>query len=86
MRPRYALTDGALYMYMSISLSLSLQQSGAFVYGAMSFTDKLANGVAVMIIQAMHPCQLVHTHTHTLYKSLWKVRFILEYCVRLHLL
>lgn len=35
------------------------------MYGAMSFTDKLANGVAVMIIQALHPCQLVHTHTHT---------------------
>ena len=34
-----------------------LQQSGAFVYGAMSFTDKVANGVAVMMIQAMHPCQ-----------------------------
>ncbi|XP_053293171.1 major facilitator superfamily domain-containing protein 12 isoform X2 [Pleuronectes platessa] len=34
-------------------------QSGAFVYGAMSFTDKLANGVAVMIIQALHPCHTV---------------------------
>lgn len=36
---------------------VSLQQSGAFVYGAMSFTDKLANGLAVMLIQALHPCQ-----------------------------
>lgn len=26
-------------------------ESGAFVYGAMSFTDKLSNGVAVMLIQ-----------------------------------
>lgn len=43
--------------------SLSLQQSGAFVYGAMSFTDKLANGFAVMVIQALHPCQSVHTQT-----------------------
>ena len=47
------------------SIIFSLQQSGAFVYGAMSFTDKLANGVAVMVIQALHPCQLVRTHTRT---------------------
>ncbi len=54
------------YVYLQlISLHPHLQQSGAFVYGAMSFTDKLANGGAVMIIQALHPCQLVHTHTHT---------------------
>ncbi len=53
------------YVYLQlISLHPHLQQSGAFVYGAMSFTDKLANGGAVMIIQALHPCQLVHTHTH----------------------
>ncbi|XP_048019277.1 major facilitator superfamily domain-containing protein 12a isoform X3 [Megalobrama amblycephala] len=32
-------------------------QSGAFVYGAMSFTDKVANGLGVMIIQALHPCR-----------------------------
>ncbi|KAJ8304843.1 hypothetical protein KUTeg_018426, partial [Tegillarca granosa] len=31
-------------------------ESGAFVYGAMSFTDKLSNGVAVVLIQEMHPC------------------------------
>ncbi|XP_034039097.1 major facilitator superfamily domain-containing protein 12-like [Thalassophryne amazonica] len=47
---------------MVISLSMTAQlianqtQSGAFVYGAMSFTDKVANGAAVMIIQAVHPC------------------------------
>lgn len=35
----------------------SWQQSGAFVYGAMSFTDKVANGLGVMIIQALHPCR-----------------------------
>lgn len=51
--------------HISSSSSVSLQQSGAFVYGAMSFTDKLANGVAVMIIQALHPCQLVQTHKLT---------------------
>ncbi|XP_041464222.1 major facilitator superfamily domain-containing protein 12-like isoform X1 [Lytechinus variegatus] len=31
-------------------------ESGAFVYGAMSFTDKLSNGIAVEIIQLMQPC------------------------------
>ncbi|KAL5004411.1 hypothetical protein ScPMuIL_017867 [Solemya velum] len=31
-------------------------ESGAFVYGAMSFTDKLSNGIAVVLIQSFHPC------------------------------
>ncbi|XP_076832807.1 major facilitator superfamily domain-containing protein 12a isoform X2 [Brachyhypopomus gauderio] len=31
-------------------------QSSAFVYGAMSFTDKVANGLGVIIIQTLHPC------------------------------
>lgn len=31
-------------------------ETGAFVYGAMSFTDKLSNGVAVQLIQIFHPC------------------------------
>uniref|UniRef100_A0A2K5F2V5 Major facilitator superfamily domain-containing protein 12 n=1 Tax=Aotus nancymaae TaxID=37293 RepID=A0A2K5F2V5_AOTNA len=30
--------------------------SGAFVYGSMSFSDKVANGLAVMTIQSLHPC------------------------------
>ncbi|XP_005858917.1 PREDICTED: major facilitator superfamily domain-containing protein 12 [Myotis brandtii] len=30
--------------------------SGAFVYGAMSFSDKVANGLAVMVIQSLYPC------------------------------
>ncbi|RWS12157.1 major facilitator superfamily domain-containing protein 12-like protein [Dinothrombium tinctorium] len=30
--------------------------SGAFVFGAMSFLDKLSNGIAVMLIQLHHPC------------------------------
>lgn len=30
--------------------------SGAFVFGSMSFLDKLSNGLAVMIIQKLHPC------------------------------
>ncbi|XP_060702132.1 major facilitator superfamily domain-containing protein 12a isoform X1 [Hemiscyllium ocellatum] len=32
-------------------------QSGAFVYGSMSFTDKVANGLGVIIIQSLHPCK-----------------------------
>ena len=33
-----------------------LQGSAAFVYGVMSFTDKLSNGIVVQIIQVLHPC------------------------------
>ncbi|KAK5610848.1 Major facilitator superfamily domain-containing protein 12 [Crenichthys baileyi] len=44
---------------MTAELIANQTQSGAFVYGAMSFTDKLANGVAVMMIQALHPCHTV---------------------------
>uniref|UniRef100_A0AAQ6IC46 Major facilitator superfamily domain-containing protein 12 n=1 Tax=Anabas testudineus TaxID=64144 RepID=A0AAQ6IC46_ANATE len=49
----------ATILVISLSMTAELIQSGAFVYGAMSFTDKLANGVAVMVIQAMHPCHSV---------------------------
>lgn len=65
MRPDGVLFRHQFFCFFSPRLSISLQQSGAFVYGAMSFTDKLANGVAVMIIQALHPCQSVHTPKHT---------------------
>lgn len=34
-----------------------IQKSGAFVYGAMSFADKLLNGLAVVVIQSLHPCR-----------------------------
>uniref|UniRef100_A0A3Q1FY48 Major facilitator superfamily domain containing 12 n=1 Tax=Acanthochromis polyacanthus TaxID=80966 RepID=A0A3Q1FY48_9TELE len=44
---------------MTAELIADQTQSGAFVYGAMSFTDKVANGAAVMIIQALHPCHTV---------------------------
>ncbi|CAL8314514.1 unnamed protein product [Gadus morhua 'NCC'] len=50
----------ATILVMSLSMTADLigdqTQSGAFVYGAMSFTDKVANGAAVMVIQAVHPC------------------------------
>ncbi|NWI22029.1 MFS12 protein, partial [Crypturellus soui] len=41
---------------MTADLIGSNTHSSAFVYGAMSFTDKMANGLAVMVIQNMHPC------------------------------
>ncbi|XP_062814964.1 major facilitator superfamily domain-containing protein 12 [Anolis carolinensis] len=44
---------------MTADLIGSNTHSGAFVYGAMSFTDKVANGVGVMLIQNMHPCPLL---------------------------
>ncbi|XP_026169432.1 major facilitator superfamily domain-containing protein 12-like isoform X2 [Mastacembelus armatus] len=56
-------TGSATILVISLAMTAELiadqTQSGAFVYGAMSFTDKLANGVAVMLIQAMHPCSTV---------------------------
>ncbi len=33
-----------------------MQGSAAFVYGVMSFTDKLSNGIVVQVIQVLHPC------------------------------
>lgn len=44
---------------MTAELISDQTQSGAFVYGAMSFTDKVANGLAVMVIQSLHPCHTV---------------------------
>ncbi|KAK1878777.1 Major facilitator superfamily domain containing protein 12 [Dissostichus eleginoides] len=53
----------ATILVISLSMTAELiggqTQSGAFVYGAMSFTDKVANGIAVMIIQTLHPCHTV---------------------------
>ncbi|KAJ8011019.1 hypothetical protein DPEC_G00053850 [Dallia pectoralis] len=50
----------ATILVMSLSMTADLigdqTQSGAFVYGAMSFTDKVANGLCVMTIQTLHPC------------------------------
>ncbi|XP_067413482.1 major facilitator superfamily domain-containing protein 12 isoform X2 [Emydura macquarii macquarii] len=50
----------ATILITSLSMTADLigtnTHSGAFVYGAMSFTDKVANGVAVMAIQNLHPC------------------------------
>ncbi|GAB6018970.1 Major facilitator super domain-containing protein 12 [Chamberlinius hualienensis] len=40
-------------------------ESGAFVYGAMSFTDKLSNGLAIMLIQNFSPCQYSNCLDHS---------------------
>ncbi|XP_076832805.1 major facilitator superfamily domain-containing protein 12a isoform X1 [Brachyhypopomus gauderio] len=53
-------TGSATILVMSLSMTADLisdqTQSSAFVYGAMSFTDKVANGLGVIIIQTLHPC------------------------------
>ncbi|XP_028260156.1 major facilitator superfamily domain-containing protein 12 [Parambassis ranga] len=50
----------ATILVMSLSMTAMLigeqTQSGAFVYGSMSFTDKVANGVGVVLIQSIRPC------------------------------
>ncbi|XP_058019336.1 major facilitator superfamily domain-containing protein 12 isoform X2 [Ahaetulla prasina] len=50
----------ATILVTSLSMTADLigphTHSGAFVYGSMSFTDKVANGLSVMIIQDLHPC------------------------------
>lgn len=51
---------GSAVLITSLSLTAELigsnTESSAFVYGAMSFTDKVSNGVAVMVIQHFIPC------------------------------
>ncbi|XP_062854290.1 major facilitator superfamily domain containing 12b [Trichomycterus rosablanca] len=53
-------SGSAVILVMSLSMTAGLigdqTQSSAFVYGAMSFTDKMANGLAVMLIQSLYPC------------------------------
>ncbi|XP_050402518.1 major facilitator superfamily domain-containing protein 12 [Patella vulgata] len=51
---------GSTMLVTSLAMTADLiaqnTESGAFVYGAMSFTDKLSNGIAIEIIQQFHPC------------------------------
>ncbi|XP_076054746.1 major facilitator superfamily domain-containing protein 12-like isoform X2 [Oratosquilla oratoria] len=51
---------GSTMLVTSLSLTADLigpnSETGAFVYGAMSFTDKLSNGITVMVIQSITPC------------------------------
>lgn len=50
---------GAAMLTTSFSLTAELiaanTESAAFVYGAMSFTDRVSNGLAVMLIPSMIP-------------------------------
>ncbi|XP_018098998.1 major facilitator superfamily domain-containing protein 12 isoform X1 [Xenopus laevis] len=54
-------TGSATILVTSLSMTADLigthSRSAAFVYGAMSFTDKVANGLAVVAIQSLHPCR-----------------------------
>ncbi|XP_048197981.1 major facilitator superfamily domain-containing protein 12 [Perognathus longimembris pacificus] len=53
-------TGSAIILVTSLAMTADLigphTDSGAFVYGAMSFSDKVANGLAVMAVQSLHPC------------------------------
>ncbi|CAH0548088.1 unnamed protein product [Brassicogethes aeneus] len=50
---------GSIVLVTSLGITTDLigdrTDNGAFVYGIMSFTDKMANGIAVVIIQDLHP-------------------------------
>ncbi|XP_031164286.1 major facilitator superfamily domain-containing protein 12 isoform X1 [Sander lucioperca] len=50
----------ATILVMSLSMTAKLigeqTQSGAFVYGSMSLTDKFASGVGIVLIQSIRPC------------------------------
>ena len=52
-------TAGSAVLITSLSLTAELignnTETSAFVYGAMSFTDKVSNGLAVMVIQHFIP-------------------------------
>ena len=52
-------TAGSAVLITSLSLTAELignnTETSAFVYGAMSFTDKVSNGMAVMMIQHFIP-------------------------------
>lgn len=42
-------------------------ECGAFVYGIMSFTDKLTNGILIAIVQQVNPCKTEQTEACALY-------------------
>ena len=44
-------------MFQYEFFNVFLQDTSAFVYGSMSFLDKLSNGVAIILIQYFHPCK-----------------------------
>ena len=66
------------------SLSLTAElissnvESSAFVYGAMSFTDKVSNGLAVMVIQLQH---FIPADSKSLVTGNWYFRDVLFFAV-----
>jgi len=52
--------SGCVFLITSLGLTADLigdhVQSGALIYGLMSLTDKLSNGLAVVVIQDLIPC------------------------------
>ena len=55
-------SGGSTILITSLSMTSDLigdnTNTGAFVYGAMSFTDKLSNGVVVALLQQFSPCEM----------------------------
>lgn len=53
---------GSIILITSLSMTTDLigdnTNTGAFVYGAMSFTDKLSNGIVIAILQQINPCDV----------------------------
>ncbi|XP_063747163.1 major facilitator superfamily domain containing 12b isoform X2 [Eleginops maclovinus] len=47
---------GEQTIYNSLHFCLVWQGSAAFVYGSMSFTEKVANGQSIILIQSIRPC------------------------------
>ena len=60
-------TAGSAVLITSLSLTAELignnTETSAFVYGAMSFTDKVSNGLAVMVIQHFIPWYLCNAQS-----------------------
>ncbi|XP_055342560.1 major facilitator superfamily domain-containing protein 12-like [Paramacrobiotus metropolitanus] len=58
-------TSGTVLMVASLAVTSDLiagsTSTGAFVFGLMSFADKLSNGLAVMAIQLLHPVSGTHS-------------------------
>ncbi|OQV17781.1 Major facilitator superfamily domain-containing protein 12 [Hypsibius exemplaris] len=57
--------SGTILMVASLAITGDLisgsTETGAFVFGVMSFADKLSNGAAVMVVQLLHPATTDHT-------------------------
>lgn len=65
-------TSTLLIISLSITSDLigNSVSSGAFVFGAMSFVDKLSNGLAIVLIQDLHPCIACCSHCKWYYQQI----------------